>query len=63
MGRYQVQQEVGLNISISLSTKETIKNSWQMAVLVFGKHSGPIPADDMAPQVITGCRNSTLDFI
>ena len=26
------------------------------------KHSGPTPADDMAPQTITDCRNFTLDF-
>ncbi len=26
------------------------------------KHSGPTPADDMAPQIITDCGNFTLDF-
>jgi len=26
------------------------------------KHSGPTPADDMAPQTITDCGNFTLDF-
>ncbi len=28
----------------------------------FRKHSGPTPADDMAAQIITDCRNFTLDF-
>ncbi len=28
----------------------------------FGKHSGPTPADDIAPQIITDCGNFTLDF-
>ncbi len=28
----------------------------------FRKHSGPIPADDMAAQIITDCGNFTLDF-
>ncbi|KAJ8350147.1 hypothetical protein SKAU_G00252770 [Synaphobranchus kaupii] len=28
----------------------------------FRKHSGPTPADDMAPQIITDCGNFTLDF-
>ncbi len=28
----------------------------------FGKHSGPTPADDMAPQTITDCGNFTLDL-
>ncbi len=26
------------------------------------KHNGPIPADDIAPQIITDCGNLTLDF-
>ncbi len=30
--------------------------------LDFRKHSGPTPADDMAPQIITDCGNFTLDF-
>ncbi len=30
--------------------------------LVFKKHNGPTPADDMAPQIITDCGNLTLDF-
>ncbi len=28
----------------------------------FRKHSGPTPADDMTAQIITDCRNFTLDF-
>ncbi len=28
----------------------------------FRKHSGPIPADDTAAQIITDCGNFTLDF-
>ncbi len=30
--------------------------------LVFQKHNGPTPADDIAPQIITDCGNLTLDF-
>ncbi len=40
------------------------KTSWYMAVLTLDlrKHSGPTPADDMAPQTITDCGNFTLDL-
>ncbi len=31
-------------------------------MLVFKKQNWPIPADDMAPQIITDCGNLTLDF-
>ncbi len=31
--------------------------------LVFKKHNGPTPADDIAPQIITDCGNLTLDFM
>ncbi len=31
-------------------------------MLVFKKHNGPNPADDIAPQIITDCGNLTLDF-
>ncbi len=31
-------------------------------MLVFKKHNRPTPADDIAPQIITDCRNLTLDF-
>ncbi len=30
--------------------------------LVFKKHNGPTPADDIVPQIITNCGNLTLDF-
>ncbi len=30
--------------------------------MVFKKHNGPTPADDIAPQIITDCGNLTLDF-
>uniref|UniRef100_A0A8C1YTK4 Major vault protein n=1 Tax=Cyprinus carpio TaxID=7962 RepID=A0A8C1YTK4_CYPCA len=30
--------------------------------LVFKKHNGPTPADDIAPQISTDCGNLTLDF-
>ncbi len=30
--------------------------------LVFKKHNGATPADDIAPQIITDCGNLTLDF-
>ncbi len=38
--------------------------SWYTAVLTLDlrKHSGPTPADDMAPQTITDCGNFTLDL-
>ncbi len=40
------------------------RTSWYTAVLTldFRKHSGPTPADDMAPQTITDCGNFTLDL-
>ncbi len=40
------------------------KTSWYTAVLTLDlrKHSGPTPADDMAPQTITDCENFTLDL-
>ncbi len=31
-------------------------------MLVFKKHNGSKPADDIAPQIITDCGNLTLDF-
>ncbi len=40
------------------------KTSWYTAVLTLDlrKHSGPTPANDMAPQTITDCGNFTLDL-
>ncbi len=40
------------------------KTSWYTAALTLDlrKHSGPTPADDMAPQTITDCGNFTLDL-
>ncbi len=40
------------------------KTSWYTTVLTLDlrKHSGPTPADDMAPQTITDCGNFTLDL-
>ncbi len=40
------------------------KNSWLTGAvtLVFKKHNGLKPADDIAPQIITDCGNLTLDF-
>ncbi len=40
------------------------KTSWYTAVLTLDlrKHSGPTPADDMAPQTITDCGNFTQDL-
>ncbi len=40
------------------------KISWKTgaATLVFKKHNGPTPADDIAPQIITECGNLTLDL-
>ncbi len=31
-------------------------------MLVFKKHKGPTPADDITPQITTDCGNLTLDF-
>ncbi len=41
------------------------KISWLTGavMLVFKKHNGPTPADDIAPQIITDCGNFTLDFM
>ncbi len=36
--------------------------SWCAVMLVFKKHNGPTPGDDIAPQIITDCGNLTLDF-
>ncbi len=54
---------------ISTYFKSKIKStsfsfSMQMAALTvdFRKHSGTNTADDMAAQIITDCRNFTLDF-
>ncbi len=40
------------------------KISWLTGagMLVFKKHNGPTPADDIVPQIITDCGNLTLDF-
>ncbi len=40
------------------------KISWKMGAvtLVYKKHNGPTPADDIATQIITDCGNLTLDF-
>ncbi len=40
------------------------KMSWLTGAvtLVFKKHNGPKPADDITPQIITDCGNLTLDF-
>ncbi len=40
------------------------KTSWYTAVLTLDlrKHSGPTPANDMAPQTVTDCGNFTLDL-
>ncbi len=40
------------------------KISWWTGAmtLVFKKHNGPTPADDITPQIITDCGNLTLDF-
>ncbi len=40
------------------------KMSWYTGAvtLVFQKHNGPTPADDIVPQIITDCENLTLDF-
>ncbi len=65
--RCQVLLENEICISISWSAAESMKcskTSWYTAVLTLDlrKHSGPTPADDMAPQTITDCGNFTLDL-
>ncbi len=58
VGMCQVLLENEIGISIKLVSRR------KMAVLNvdFRKHSGPTPTDDMAAQIITDCRNFTLDF-
>ncbi len=51
----------------SWSAEGSMKSSkiyWKTdaVTLVFQKHNGPTPADDIAPQIITDCGNLTLDF-
>ncbi len=51
----------------SWSAEGSMKGSkiyWQTGAvtLVFKKHNGPTPADDIATQNITDCGNLTLDF-
>ncbi len=51
----------------SWSAEESMKCSkisWQKGAvtLVYKKHNGPTPADDIATQIITDCGNLTLDF-
>ncbi len=51
----------------SWSAEESMKCyniSWLTCAvtLVFKKHNGPTPADDIAPPIITDCGNLTLDF-
>ncbi len=46
----------------SWSAEGSMKCSKMYVTLVFKKHSGPTPADDIAPQIITDCGNLTLDF-
>ncbi len=63
--RCQVLLENEICISIKLvSSRKCSKTSWYTAVLTLDlrKHSGPTPADDMAPQTITDCGNFTLDL-
>ncbi len=63
--RCQVLLENEICISIKLvSSMKCSKTSWYTAVLTLDlrKHSGPTPADYMAPQTITDCGNFTLDL-
>uniref|UniRef100_A0A8C1DVJ0 Tc1-like transposase DDE domain-containing protein n=1 Tax=Cyprinus carpio carpio TaxID=630221 RepID=A0A8C1DVJ0_CYPCA len=65
--RCQVLLENEICISISWSAAGSMKcskTSWCMAALTLDlrKHSGPTPADGMAPQTITDCGNFTLDL-
>ncbi len=63
--RCQVLLENEICISIKLvSSRKRSKTSWYTAVwtLDLRKHSGPTPADGMAPQTITDCGNFTLDL-
>lgn len=33
-----------------------------LTIYRLNKNNGPTPEDDLAPQIITDCRDSTLDF-
>ncbi len=65
--RCQVLLENEICISIKMVSSRSMKcskTSWYTAVLTLDlrKHSGPTPADYMAPQTITDCGNFTLDL-
>ncbi len=67
--RCQVLLENEICISINLwsaaGSMKCSKTSWYTAVLTLDlrKHSGPTPADDMAPQTITDCGNFFSQFV
>ncbi len=56
MGRCQILLENEISIFKKLICRR------KHVTLVFKKHNGPTPADDIAPQIITDCGNLTLDF-
>ncbi len=67
VGRRQILLENEISIFKKLVSRRKHKVLQNVLVngavmLVFKKHNGPTPADDIAPQIITDCGNLTLDF-
>ncbi len=48
--------------SVSLKSWSAEESMNGCSDVVFKKHNGPTPADDIAPQIISDCGNLTLDF-
>ncbi len=57
VGRCQILLENEISIF-----KKLVSRRKHEVMLVFQKHNGPTPADDIPPQIITECGNLTLDF-
>ncbi len=67
IGILSVIPEDSANIPYSLhlhatSTVIILEGTVDLLTLDLRKHSGPTPADDMAPQTTTNCGNFTLDL-
>ncbi len=67
VGRWQILLENEISIFKKLFSRRKLEVLQNFLVnsavtLVFKKHNGPTPADDIAPQIITVYGNLTLDF-
>ncbi len=66
VGRSQILLENEISIFKKLVSRrkhEVLQNVLGAVSLVFIKHNGPTPADDIATQIITDCENLTLEGI